>query len=349
MFDKINKKKLAGVILAGVITVTGATSAFAADQAGNNQQVVTQNKPSKMDFSKMSTAIKSAIDSLVTAGTITQEQADAVAKVYTPGKGKGDLLKARKNPFDELVAAGTITQAQADAISAAIKTGRESKKTTADITKELVTAGTITQAQSDAVAKIFTPGERKGEFLGGRKNPMDELVTVGTITQAQADAINTATKAGRESKKTTEDTLKELVTAGTITQAQSDAVAKVFTPGERRGDFKGVRMNPLDELVTAKTITQAQADAVNTATKTGRESKKSTEDVLKELVTVGTITQAQSDAVAKVCTHGERRGEFNGVVKNPLDELVTAGTITQTQADAINTAVKSVLGSLKKQ
>jgi len=271
MFKEINRKRLAGAILAGVITITGSASAFAAD-LDSSRQPAAQSRPAKIDFEKMSSAIEAAMEKLVTAGTITQVQADAVLKVYTPGERKDVKQGERKSPLDELVTAGTITQDQSDAVSEAIKAGREAKKTTEGVLEELVTAGTITQAQSDAVAKIFTSGERKGMQQGERKNPLDELVTAGTITQAQSDAVSEAVKAGREAKKSTKDVLKELVAAGTITQAQSDTVAKIFTPGERKGTWQGERKSPLDELVTAGTITEAQADAINEAVKAAMET-----------------------------------------------------------------------------
>jgi polyhydroxyalkanoate synthesis regulator phasin len=272
MFEKIDKKKVAGVVLAGILTVTGATTAFAADQTGSSQQAFSNNRPIKMDFSKMSETIKSAIESLVSAGTINQTQADAVTKEFAHGRGKGAPFEAGKNRMNELVTAGTITQVQADAISSATKSARENKKNIEDILKEMVTSGTITQEQADAVAKVCTPGNRKGNPPEGRKSPADELVTAGTITQAQADAISNALKNGRESKKSSEEVLKELVTAGTLTQEQADTIVKEFDHGKSRGRFQSVRKNPLDELVTAGTINQTQADAINSAVKSALDS-----------------------------------------------------------------------------
>ena len=200
MFEKISSKRLAGLILAGVITISGATTAFAADQS-SVQQAAGRNKPARMDFSKMSAEMKAAIEKLVTAGTITQAQADVVAKVFKPGERKGIADKVRKNPIEELVTAGTITQVQADAVCTAVKSGREAKKSTETVLTELVTAGTITQAQADPIAKVFKPGARKGTLTKERKSPITELVTTGTITQAQADAVNIAIKAAMDSMK----------------------------------------------------------------------------------------------------------------------------------------------------
>jgi len=61
---------------------------------------------------------KTALDALVTAGTITQVQADAIQTARTPSKdtsnkGPSDGIKTA---LDSLVTAGTITQAQEDAI-----------------------------------------------------------------------------------------------------------------------------------------------------------------------------------------------------------------------------------------
>lgn len=346
----INNKKLAGVILAGVLTVAGTMSAFAADQTGISQQFVNQKKPAKMDFSKMSTTIKSSLDSLVSAGTITQAQADAVLKAYTPVEGKGIVQRIRRNPMEELVTAGTITQAQADAINTALKAGRESKKTTEDVLKDMVTAGTITQAQADAVSKCFNPQGRKFVPMNINKNPISQLISAGTITQAQADAINSAVKTGITSKRSMEDIFKGLVAAGTITETQKEAVMKAFPDKLRMEKFKdrGEHKGPLDNLITAGTITQAQADAYITAIKSGREAKKSPADILKEMVTAGTITQAQADAIQKPFPKFERKDESRMLRKNPLDEVVSAGIITQAQADAINAAIKSNLNSFKK-
>jgi len=61
---------------------------------------------------------KTALDSLVTAGTITQAQETAVETAMTPAKGnfKRGHNNGFKTALDGLVTAGTITQAQETAI-----------------------------------------------------------------------------------------------------------------------------------------------------------------------------------------------------------------------------------------
>ena len=62
--------------------------------------------------------VKMDLDALVTAGTITQVQADAIQTAMTPtwgafNKGPNDGFKTA---LDGIVTAGTITQAHEDAI-----------------------------------------------------------------------------------------------------------------------------------------------------------------------------------------------------------------------------------------
>jgi len=103
--------------------------------------------------------LKSQLDSLVKAGTITQAQEDAAIKLFAPSKNKHfkkDSVQI-KVKLDDLVKVGTITQAQEDAL---IKLATTSIFDKAEIKAELdgfVKAGTITQAQEDAMIKALTP------------------------------------------------------------------------------------------------------------------------------------------------------------------------------------------------
>jgi len=254
------------------MTISGMTITFAANQTGGSRQPGNHGQPARIDFSQMSNQIKAALDSLVTAGTITQTQEDAVLKTLPTSDRKGGMQAPGKNPMDSLVTAGTITQAEADAIQKALDAGRDSKVTMKVTLDSLVTAGTITQAQEDAVLKALPTPDRKGGPQGQGKNPMDSLVTAGTITQAQADAIQKALEAGRDTKVTMKDTLNSLVTADTITQVQEDTILKSLTPPDRKDGMQAPGKNPMDSLVTAGTITQAQADAIQNALKSVMDS-----------------------------------------------------------------------------
>ena len=142
---------------------------------------------------------------------LPKAQADAV----TSNKGdmnRGDK-NGHQGGLTALVTAGTITQAQADAITAAMETatkGPDGVKTALDA---LVTAGTITQVQADAVTSNKGDMNRgdKNEHQGG----LTALVTAGTITQAQADAITAAMETATKGPDGAKTALDALVTAGT--------------------------------------------------------------------------------------------------------------------------------------
>ena len=106
------------------------------------------------------------LDSLVAAGTITQEQANAVLSVFQSlGKtiqtsGTYNNKTKPENPLDNLVSAGTITQAQEDSIKSALEEAMKAnrprgKSDMVDTLDSLVSAGTITQAQEDSIENIF--------------------------------------------------------------------------------------------------------------------------------------------------------------------------------------------------
>ena len=246
----IDKKKFIGVMLAGVLAVGGVTAAFAAEEpAADKQPQGRQRQEVRFNKEELSAKIKSAVESLVTAGTLTQEQAEAVIKAYTLGEDrakkeeqKEEMQKSSQDKgmvqekgerrpisLDKLVEEGIITKAQADAFNEAVKGLRTGRKSTEDILKELVESGKITQAQADSFTEVM--------------------------------------KLIREAEKTTADVLKEMVTAGTITQEQADAIRKLFTPGKGRGFEAGFGNKMLDKLVEAGTITQEQVNAVSEAVK----------------------------------------------------------------------------------
>ena len=248
-------------IATSILTLLSASAVFAAT---TSTSTVSVPKFSQTRSGGVNGSLQSRLDSLLTAGTITQVQEDAIqaALKTTLTTPKGDA-KGPQGGLKALVTAGTITQAQADAITAAMTTavkGPDRVKTALDA---LVTAGTITQVQADAV----TPhkGDMNRGDAKGSQGGLKALVTAGTVTQAQADAITAAMTTAVKGPDGVKTALDALVTAGTITQVQADAV----TPHKgdmNRGAFnKGPNdriKTALDSLVTAETITQAQEDAI---------------------------------------------------------------------------------------
>ena len=151
MIRILNKKKLSAIFLASlmVMTSTGATT-FAASNTSSAKQPVKTNQKVQINAAQLTSVYKTALDSLVTKGTITQAQSDAISKAL-PAKGTAPGGKAGfKNPLESLVSAGTITSDQLKAIETALKTARESGKDISDVLAGLVTKGTCHIYTSDA-------------------------------------------------------------------------------------------------------------------------------------------------------------------------------------------------------
>jgi hypothetical protein len=323
----MNIKRIIGVsTLIAAIMMTSTVFAYSSKSNGNKKV-----KNSKKVIVKVNSNNKKS--KATTTKTITKK--DSVKK--------GELKENQASPFSTLITNGTITKVQADAIQTAFRTYMESAKTSDQTTKQaelktlldsLVAAGKITQAVEDSVlnakADIKSQGknkmdkERKGQQI--KYSQFSALVTAGTITQADADVIEAALKTKMDSDRTAKQIAKQaelkalldgLVTTGKITQAVEDSVlnAKIDVKAqeenkmgrERKGQQS--KRSQFSALVTAGTITQADSDAIETALKTKMDSDRSMKQtemqtelktVLDKLVTANTITQVQEEAVLKV-------------------------------------------------
>ncbi|MGE4484165.1 MAG: hypothetical protein AB7C97_03505 [Oscillospiraceae bacterium] len=185
--------KIIMLILAGAISITCAGTASAA--GGSNSR----HSTGEYKFEKMSAFYKSAIDSLVKDGTLTQKQADTIESSM-PKDGKRAHAGERKSPIGDLVEAGTITREQADSIRKAIKAAKGSDKTLSDVLKELVSEGTLTTEQAEAITSCM-PKNGGWTHSGECKGPLSDFVANGTITQEQADAIYKAVKDTMDAEK----------------------------------------------------------------------------------------------------------------------------------------------------
>ena len=186
MMRKTKKRTIA--IATAMVTLLSASAVFAATtrngsgQAPKFLQSQSGGVRATGDYNKRpKDGLKTSLDSLVTAGTITQVQEDAItAAISSAEKGPDGV----KTALDALVSAGTITQAQEDVITDGMgERHNDGLKTSLD---SLVTAGTIIQVQEDAITAAISSAEKGPD---GVKAALDALVTAGTITQAQEDAI----------------------------------------------------------------------------------------------------------------------------------------------------------------
>ena len=167
----MNKKRtaIAALVVSGLIATTTSV-AFAHDGGGKGRHGDGKRGGG------------GAVTSLVTAGTITQAQADAFKAAM---KTKLDAKFAIKlnNVLTDLVSKSTLTQAKADAVKASSKTKKD--------LRDLVNAGTITSTEATAI-KTALRALPKEDITVIRDEVLASLVSNNTITQAQSDAIKAA-------------------------------------------------------------------------------------------------------------------------------------------------------------
>lgn len=141
----MERRNFLGKITVGLLAISMSVFLFAgcqsnsdssAQAANNNTQSSTKNgnRPSPEQMKKK---VEDSIKPLVTAGTITQAQADKIVTAYTTrtssnGQNKqqnnqqgstqsNGQNRQKNNPLSKLVTDGVITQAQADAVMQKMK------------------------------------------------------------------------------------------------------------------------------------------------------------------------------------------------------------------------------------
>jgi hypothetical protein len=134
------------------------------------------------------------LSALVTSGTITSTDADAVKKALAAEREdnrsahEAEMKADREAALAALVKAGTLTQAKADAITAADKGGL----------RDLVRNGTLTSADVTAIKEALEAGHQadktahQAEMKADRDAALAALVKAGTLTSAKADAVAAA-------------------------------------------------------------------------------------------------------------------------------------------------------------
>lgn len=238
---KLMSKIITAVIAGGVLISTG-TAVFAANSTSSSLNTNTTKHETRMNKGNKSNIMKSEMDKLVTAETITQAQETTILNKVNQEE------TTRQAEMDKIK---NMTEAERQAY---FKSKKTSEKT--DFLTSLVTDGTLTQAQADTIKSSLPQGHdgKEDKKDGGMsddkmKTQLDTLVTAGTITQdeetkilnyftekqterqAEMDKVKNMTETERqayfESKKTTTektDMFSELVTAGIISQDKADAI-----------------------------------------------------------------------------------------------------------------------------
>lgn len=128
---------------------------------------LSQQRVTSLQGANINNSISSSLDSLVSAGTITQEQADAVTNIFEAGRQTMQTARTYNtkpvNPLDSLVSSGTITKEQEESIKSAFEAARKSNQTQTDTEKDpgtttldnLVSSGIITEEQEESIRNAF--------------------------------------------------------------------------------------------------------------------------------------------------------------------------------------------------
>ena len=145
----MKKKLIAAIVSTAVaLTVSGTTFASAHDQMGN----------------KGGKGISNLLSTLVTNGTITQSQADAITKTATDLRGAAKVLKQANRASLDAVVTSTLG-ISLDAVNTRMKAGESLAQ--------------IAGAKKDALIAALSTEVNK---------QIDSAVTAGKVTAAQATA-----------------------------------------------------------------------------------------------------------------------------------------------------------------
>jgi polyhydroxyalkanoate synthesis regulator phasin len=201
-----------------------------------------------------------------------------------PG-GRGPVNSAGMQPvLDSLVTAGTLIQAQAEQIQSEIQQRESERQAQRDKMQSMIQEER--QAERDKIQNMTEEERQAyfEQNRPAKQDLFTTMVIEGTLTQEQADAIRTALQSKMQEQRQAQlsTALSGLVEKGSIDAAQSDDILdklveaqntrqqeretmSQLTPEERRAQLeanKPEHLNPLADLVTAGTLTQSQADEV---------------------------------------------------------------------------------------
>lgn len=333
---KIIKVLATGVLVAGLAVSLGGGMALA-DSGSAGAANVAAGKALIYSTFKMSAnqdAVKEALADLVTAGTITQDQSDAVLTCFQqnlPSKpviestapanggnnaGQGGVTMQVVDPMKNLVDQGTITEDQAQAIRDKMRdiTNQQMQQQWQTGLNSMVGNGTITQDQADKVLAFLEANQQKMQSV------MDQVKDMSQDQRAQYL---------KENLGNIQDPVSQMVSQGIINQQQADALKQAVPSLPtivrwQKLSSQQIQTN-LDALASAGTITQDQAGKI--------EDFMASNDQKVQVV----LDQVKSaDAQQVVQNPQSIKG---GALKDPVSKMVSQGIITQQQADAVREAV----------
>lgn len=182
-------KKTIGGLLAGTILLSlGGLALAATDTAAPPPDYEARRECPPPGFKDMRQHMTDALTQLVSAGTITQDQADKLTSFFQAKDNE------RRAEFEKVKAMSEVDR----------RTYFQQKKgTRPDFIGDIKTAAGLSDDQAKAVADAMRPPRPAGPEKGfpDLKNKVTQLVQGGTITQKQSDKIQQFFAAKAEERK----------------------------------------------------------------------------------------------------------------------------------------------------
>jgi len=190
-------KKTIGGLLAGTILLSLGGLALAATDTAAPPDYAARRECPPPNFKDMRQHMTDALTKLVSAGTITQDQADKLVSFF---QAKDDERRAEFEKVKAMSEADRRTYFQ------------QKKGTRPHFIGDIKTAAGLSDDQAKAVADAMRPPRPAGPEQGfpGLKDKVAQLVKDGTITQKQSDKIQQFFAAKAEERKTEFEKTKDM-------------------------------------------------------------------------------------------------------------------------------------------
>ncbi|SFG34501.1 hypothetical protein SAMN05660649_01352 [Desulfotomaculum arcticum] len=348
--EKIAKVAATGILVAGFLTSFGSPVLASSNTTTVNTGAANMAAGKTIVYSITNrdtdqSILKEALADLVTAGTITQTQSDAVLTYLQqnlPQKpvlditkpadgenesGQGPVLKI-VDPLKDLVDEGTITENQVQSIRDKMRdiTDQQRQQQWQTSLNTLVSDGTITQEQAGNIQAFLADYDQK---IKNMKQSM--------LNQTKDMDKEQITQYFKENMDDIKDPVSQMVDQGIITQQQVDALKQAMPSlphvvRMQKPSPQQLQTN-LDALVSEGTITQEQADNIQVFLADNDQKMKN----MKQ-----NILDQTKDMDKEQMTQYFK--ENMGDIKDPVSQMVDQGIITQQQADAVREAVLGASG-----
>lgn len=151
------------------------------DKSQDSDLIQVSNQSSQLSGSNFNNGASNILNSLVSDGTLTQDQENAVQSAFQAAKQSNSSSAGTynsngsnaANPVSSLVANGTISQSQADSIQSAFKAAHHNHHHVEQTQDAAQTAGSLTGNETDSLIQAL---EDQGQSMGGLNDTEEGLL-----------------------------------------------------------------------------------------------------------------------------------------------------------------------------